>query len=68
MMQLVAASDLMVDSAGHEREPHAYLNGIFQTVSARTELSSLVVHVMGLLGQADSLIVLDRLIAAVCTN
>jgi hypothetical protein len=66
MMQLVAAADLMgliPPDTGTNRT--AYLQGILQVVSARTELTSLVVHVMGLLGQADCLIVLDRSIADV---
>jgi hypothetical protein len=69
MMQLVAAASLMglipPDTTGNHT---AYLRGILQVVSARAELNSLVVHVMGLLGQADCLIVLDRSITAVQAN
>src|SRR5581483_4457915 len=43
----------------------AYLQAVLQAIADRPELSSLVVHVTGLLGKADVLIVLDRSISRV---
>jgi len=65
MMQLVAAADrLGLIPSDRGRSPSAYLNGIRQAISARAELVSHLVHVTGLLGETDTLIVLDRSIAA----
>lgn len=65
MMQIVAVADrlgLIPPEAGQNHT--AYLQAVLQAISDRAELTSLVVHVTGLLGKADTLIVLDRSIAS----
>jgi len=65
MMQVVAAADrfgLIPPDSGPSHT--AYLQGVLQAISGRPELTSLVVHVTGLLGETDCLIVLDRSITA----
>ncbi len=67
MMQIVAVADhlgLIPEESGHQ-DHTAYLQAIFQAISNRAELTSLVVHATGLLGKADILIVLDRAIASI---
>jgi hypothetical protein len=65
MMQIVAVADhLGLIPADSGQNHTAYLQGILQAISNRPELASLVVHVTGLLGKADTLIVLDRAIAS----
>lgn len=66
MMQIVAVADrlgLITAEAGQNHS--AYLQATLQVISNRAELTSLVVHVTGLLGKADILIVLDRSIASI---
>ena len=64
MLQIVAVADRLglipVDPAPNHT---AYLQAILRSISDRPELTSLIVHVTGLLGKADTLIVLDRSIA-----
>jgi hypothetical protein len=66
MMQVVAAADRLglipVDSGSSHT---AYLQGVLQAISNRAEFTSLVVHVTGILGETDCLIVLDRSITSV---
>ena len=65
MMQVVAAADRVGLIPAESGPSHtAYLQGVLQTMSSRAELTSLIVHVTGLVGETDSLIVLDRAIAA----
>jgi hypothetical protein len=66
MMQLVAAADRLglVPAAASGQTHTAYLQSIRQAISARSELASAFVHVTGILGETDSLIVVDRSIAA----
>jgi hypothetical protein len=64
MMQIVAVADhlgLIPPDSGQSHS--AYLQSILLAMSNRAELISLVVHVTGLLGKSDTLIVLDRSIA-----
>jgi hypothetical protein len=66
MLQIVAVADqlgLITTEAGQNHS--AYLQATLQAISNRVELTSLVVHVTGLLGRTDTLIVLDRSIAGV---
>jgi len=64
MMQMVAVADhLGLIPADSGQNHTAYLQTILQAMVNRTELTSLVVHVTGILGKADILIVLDRSIA-----
>ena len=66
MMQIVAVADhLGLISADSGQNHTAYLQSILLAISNRPELTSLVVHVTGLLGKADTLIVLDRSIASI---
>ncbi len=66
MMQIVAVADhldlIPVDSGQNHT---AYLEAILVAMSNRAELTSLVVHVIGLLGKADTLMMLDRSIARI---
>ncbi len=66
MMQIVAVADRLglVPSQSGENLG-AYLQAVFQALSNRAELASLVVHVVGMLGKADTLIMLDRCITRV---
>ena len=64
MMQIVAVADhlgLIPNDAGLNHT--AYLQSILLAISNRAELASLAVHVTGILGKTDVLIVLDRSIA-----
>jgi hypothetical protein len=65
MMQVVAVAEQLGliprDTGGNHT---AYLQSILLALSARAELVPLVVHVTGLLGKADTLVVLDRSIAS----
>jgi len=65
-MQIVAVADhldlIPVDSGQNHT---AYLEAILVAMSNRAELTSLVVHVIGLLGKADTLMMLDRTIARI---
>jgi hypothetical protein len=66
MMQLVAAADrlgLIPSDTG--RDHSAYLRATMTALSERPELAGMVVHVTGLLGMSDFLIVLDRSITSV---
>lgn len=66
MMQIVALADRLGLIPAESGQNHtSYLQTIFQVISNRAELASLVVHVTGLLGKADTLIVLDRSIASI---
>jgi hypothetical protein len=62
MMQAVAVADrLGLISVQQDGQSHtSYLQSIFQAMYNRSELASLVVHVVGLLGNTDALIILDR--------
>jgi hypothetical protein len=66
MMQIVAAADRLglipVESDGDHT---AYLRSVLHAITNRAELTSLLVHVTGILGDTDCLIVLDRSIAAI---
>jgi transcriptional repressor TraM len=65
MSQIVAAAyQLGVIPAETGQDHTAYLLAVKQTLSNRTELVSLVVHVLGLVGNVDFLILVDRAIAA----
>jgi hypothetical protein len=64
MLQVVAVADqlgLVLAEAGASHT--AYLQAVLLAISSRTELAPLVVHITGLVGKADALIVLDRSIA-----
>ena len=66
MMQIVAVADhlgLITAEAGQNHS--VYLQTILQSISNRAELTSLVVHVSGLMGRTDTLIVLDRAISSI---
>jgi hypothetical protein len=65
MMQAMAVADrLGLVPAQQSGQTHtSYLQSVFQAISNRSELTSLAVHVVGLLGNTDSLIILDRSIA-----
>lgn len=64
MMQIVAVADhLGLIPADSGPNHTAYLQAALQAISIRPELASLLVHVTGLLGKSDTLIVLDRAIA-----
>jgi hypothetical protein len=67
MLQVVAAADrLGLIPAQQVGQSHtSYLQAVFQALYNRAELTSLVVHVVGLLGSSDSLIMLDRSITNV---
>ncbi len=66
MMQIVAVADRLGLIPAESGQNHtAYLQAILQAISNRAELTSLVVHVIGVLGKADTLIVLDRSIARI---
>jgi hypothetical protein len=66
MMQIIAVADRLGLVPTESGEGHtAYLQGVLQALTNRPELSSLVVHVTGLLGRADVLVVLDRSISRV---
>jgi len=66
MMQIVAVADRLGLVPAESGQGHtAYLQAVLQAIADRPELSSLVVHVTGLLGKADVLIVLDRSISRV---
>jgi hypothetical protein len=63
MMQIIAVAErlgLLADEAGQNHT--AYLQSTLRKMSDRAEITSFVVHVTGLLGKADTLIVLDRYI------
>lgn len=65
MVQIVAAADRLGLIAADSGPSHsAYLTSTLEALSNRAELTSLVVHVTGLLGSTDTLMVLDRSIAA----
>jgi hypothetical protein len=66
MMQIVAVADrvgLVPPELGQSHT--AYLQKILQEISNRAELTSLLVHVTGLLGNTDTLIMLDRAIGSI---
>ena len=64
MMQIVAVADhLGLIPADTGQNHTAHLQSTLLAMSDRPELTSLVVHVTGILGKADTLIVLDRCIA-----
>jgi hypothetical protein len=64
MMQVVAVADQLGLIPADTGVSHtAYLQSVLLAISGRAELAPLVVHVTGLLGKADTLIVLDRSIA-----
>lgn len=66
MMGVVAAGDRLGLIPNDTGENHsAYLRGIMKALSERPELAGMVVHVTGLLGTSDSLIMLDRSITSV---
>jgi hypothetical protein len=68
MLQVVAVADqlgLVPDETGTSHT--AYLQGVLLAISSRAELAPLVMHISGLVGKADVLIVLDRSIAALKT-
>jgi hypothetical protein len=61
MLQIVAVADQLGLIPPPSNQNHtAYLQNVLQAISNRAELTSLVVHVNGLLGNPDTLIVLDR--------
>ena len=61
MMQIVAVADhLGLIPPPTDQNHTSYLQSILQAISNRAELTSLVLHVIGVLGNADTLIVLDR--------
>lgn len=65
MMQIVAVAEqlgLVPPSGGQDHT--AYLESIRGALSARAELVSPVVHVTGLVGRVDFLVLLDRTISA----
>jgi hypothetical protein len=65
MMQMVAVAGrlgLIPPESGQERT--AYLQSIVQAMSGRGELASFLTHVTGLLGNSDTLIILDRSLAS----
>ena len=65
MLQVVAVADqlgLIPTDTGSNHA--AYLQTILSAMTNRAELVSLVVHITGLVGKADILIVLDRSIAS----
>ena len=64
MMQIVAVADHLGLILAESGQPHtAYLQSTLLAISNLAELISLVVHVTGLLGKTDTLIILDRSIA-----
>lgn len=66
MMQIVAVADRLGLIPAESGEGHTgYLQTVLQALVNRPELSSLVVHVTGLLGTVDVLIILDRSISRV---
>lgn len=65
MMQVVAVADrigLIVPIGGESQT--AYLQSVLRSIAARQEIASHVVHVGGLLGETDTLVMLDRAISA----
>ena len=65
-MQIVAVADHLGLIPRETGQTHtAYTLGILSAIATRPELASLVVHVTGLVGAGDLLIVLDRSITAV---
>lgn len=65
MSQIVAAAyQLGVISAETDQSHTVYLQQVKQTLSSRAELVSLTVHVLGLVGSMDFLILLDRALTA----
>lgn len=66
MMQIAAVADhlgLIPNGAGQNHT--TYLQSVLLRITNRAEITSLVVHVTGLLGNTDTLIVLDRSIASI---
>ena len=66
LMQIVAVADhlgLIPTDSGQSHT--AYLQAVLLAISNRPELASLVVHVTGLLGKADTLMMLDRAVARI---
>jgi hypothetical protein len=65
MLQIVGAAyqlGIVQPDAGSDHT--AYLQALKQAILARTELVSLAVHVLGLVGNVDFLVLLDRGLAA----
>ncbi|MDT9000777.1 hypothetical protein RQP53_15985 [Paucibacter sp. APW11] len=64
MLQLVAVADRvgLLQPAQAGQSHTAYLQALMATLSQRPELGSHIVHVQGMLGLADSLLMLDRVI------
>ncbi len=61
MLQAVAIGvRLGLIPAESGREHTAYLQSVLQAMLSRAELASLLVHVTGLLGSSDTLVILDR--------
>lgn len=66
MMQIVAVADHLGLIASDSGQNHTtYLQSTLLTISNQSELTSLVVHITGLLGKTDTLVVLDRAITSI---
>ena len=66
MTGIVAAGDRLGLIPNDTGENHStYLRAIMTALSERPELAGMVVHVLGLMGASDALIVLDRSITSV---